>query len=170
MRRDGYPVGIRRRVNDHMLGGQDPHGFPEVARHIVEVGFDFIALTDGNYNLHRRGIADREVVGGRRSTASYVGELGARSRDDACFDHKEGESDEAHAHVHCRMLMARPHQCASAHAARSTRACQSVRASAAAWWMAGRMPFVPVTSPTLWRRHGPPSAATYSPSSRFGWP
>lgn len=44
-----YPVGIRMSVNDHLPGGQDQHGFAEVASHIVTAGVDYIALTDGNY-------------------------------------------------------------------------------------------------------------------------
>ena len=44
-----FPVGIRMSVNDHMPGGQDPHGFAEVAAHIVKAGVDFISLSEGNY-------------------------------------------------------------------------------------------------------------------------
>ncbi len=45
----GYPVGIRMSVNDHLPGGQDEHGFAEVASHIVKAGVDFISLSEGNY-------------------------------------------------------------------------------------------------------------------------
>lgn len=44
-----YPVGIRMSVNDHMPGGQEPHGFAQVAAIIVKAGVDFISLSDGNY-------------------------------------------------------------------------------------------------------------------------
>jgi 2,4-dienoyl-CoA reductase-like NADH-dependent reductase (Old Yellow Enzyme family) len=53
---DDFPVGIRMSVNDHMPGGQDPHGFAEVAAHIVSAGVDFIALTDGNYESMRDNV------------------------------------------------------------------------------------------------------------------
>jgi 2,4-dienoyl-CoA reductase-like NADH-dependent reductase (Old Yellow Enzyme family) len=43
-------------VNDHMPGGQDPHGFAEVAAHIVSAGVDYIALTDGNYESMRDNV------------------------------------------------------------------------------------------------------------------
>lgn len=46
---EGYPVGIRMSVNDHLPGGQTEAEFAEVARHIVAAGVDFISLTDGNY-------------------------------------------------------------------------------------------------------------------------
>jgi 2,4-dienoyl-CoA reductase-like NADH-dependent reductase (Old Yellow Enzyme family) len=53
---DDFPVGIRMSVNDHMPDGQDPHGFAEVATHIVSAGVDFIALTDGNYESMRDNV------------------------------------------------------------------------------------------------------------------
>ena len=51
-----FPVGIRMSVNDHMPGGQDTHGFAEVAGHIAAAGVDFISLTDGNYESMRANV------------------------------------------------------------------------------------------------------------------
>ena len=51
-----FPVGIRMSVNDHMPGGQDTDGFPEVAGHIVQAGVDFISLTEGNYESMRDNV------------------------------------------------------------------------------------------------------------------
>lgn len=52
----GFPIGIRMSVNDHMPGGQDPEGFAEVAGHIVKAGVDFISLSEGNYESMRENL------------------------------------------------------------------------------------------------------------------
>jgi 2,4-dienoyl-CoA reductase (NADPH2) len=51
-----FPVGIRMSVNDHMPGGQDTHGFADVAGYIAAAGVDFISLTDGNYESMRANV------------------------------------------------------------------------------------------------------------------
>lgn len=44
-----FPIGLRITCNEHVDGGQDAHGYAEIAKHVEQAGVDYVALADGCY-------------------------------------------------------------------------------------------------------------------------